>query len=102
MPQLTLEQLQRASAYLPIEQILMAAAYLTPDMLQHQIDHIDEDQGPKVVVAVVLVSLLATAAVALRLACRRHMRVLISYDDYMITVGLVSRNLTTKAFGIKI
>lgn len=101
MPQLTPDQLQKASAYLPIEQILMAAAYLTPDMLRSQIDNIDEDKGPKVLAAAVIVSVLATAAVALRLGCRRHMKVAISYDDYMIIIGLVSWDLATEVWGIE-
>ncbi|CAO1599702.1 hypothetical protein XANCAGTX0491_003418 [Xanthoria calcicola] len=89
MPQLTPDQLQKASAYLPIEQILMAAAYLNPDMLRSQIDNIDQDQGPRVLAAAVIVSVLATSAVAVRLACRRHLKVAVSYDDYIIIIGLV-------------
>ena len=101
MPQLTPDQLQKASAYLPVEQTLMTAAYLTPDMLRSQIDNIDQDQGPRVLAAAVIVSVLATGAVAIRLGCRRHMKVAISYDDYMIIIGLVSRNLATKVWGIE-
>ncbi len=101
MPQLTPDQLQKASVYLPMEQILMTAAYLTPDMLRSQIDNIDQDQGPRVLAAAVIVSVLATSAVVLRLACRRHMNVAVSYDDYMIIIGLVSRGLATKVWGIE-
>ncbi|KAL8842366.1 MAG: hypothetical protein Q9176_002755 [Flavoplaca citrina] len=89
MPVLTPEQLQRASKYLPdIKQIMMAAAYMTPDMLKYQIDNIDDDQSPRIVTVAIIIATLAAGSVALRLTCRRLMKVAISYDDYLIIVGL--------------
>lgn len=67
----------------------MVAAYLTPDMLQYQIDHIDDNRRPEIITSAVIVGVLAIAAVVLRLLCRRHMKVAISYDDYLIIAGLV-------------
>lgn len=102
MPQLTPDQMHRASVYLPVEQIILAAAYLTPDMLQYQIDNIDDYRGPEIIASGVIVGILAAGAVVFRLVCRRHMEVPLSYDDYLIIAGLVTRNWTIKACGIKI
>ncbi|KAL9628633.1 MAG: hypothetical protein Q9204_005766, partial [Flavoplaca sp. TL-2023a] len=90
MPVLTPEQLQRVSKYLPdIKQIMMAAAYImSPDMLKYQIDNIDDDQSPRIVTVAIIIATLAAGSVALRLTCRRLMKVAISYDDYLIIVGL--------------
>ncbi|KAL9031243.1 MAG: hypothetical protein Q9196_000711 [Gyalolechia fulgens] len=63
MPRLTPEQMQRASAYLPIEQVLIAAAFLTPDMLKSQIDNIDDNRGPGIIASAVI--FLWAAAMAL-------------------------------------
>ena len=99
MPVLTPEQLQRVSKFLPdIKQIMMAAAYImNPDMLKYQIDNIDDDQSPRIVTVAIIIAILAAGSVALRLTCRRLMKVAISYDDYLIIVGLVSRTLAKKA-----
>lgn len=102
MPQLTPDQMHRASVYLPVEQIILAAAYLTPDMLQYQIDNIDDYRGPEIIASGVIVGILAAGAVVFRLFCRRHMEVPLSYDDYLIIAGLVTRNWTIKACGINI
>ncbi|KAI4204991.1 MAG: hypothetical protein LQ348_001214 [Seirophora lacunosa] len=80
--------MHRASVYLPVEQIILAAAYLTPDMLQYQIDNIDDYRGPEIIASGVIVGILAAGAVVFRLVCRRHMEVPLSYDDYLIIAGL--------------
>lgn len=98
MPVLTPEQLQIASKYLPdIKQLMMTAAIMTPDMLKYQIDNIDDDQSPRIVTVAIIIATFAAGSVALRLICRRLMKVAISYDDYLIIVGLVSRTLAKKA-----
>lgn len=89
MPHLTPEQMQRATAYLPVEQVLMVAAYLSPEMLQYQINHIDDNRAPEIITSAVIIGVLAIAAVVLRLYCRRTMKVAFSYDDYLIIMGLV-------------
>ncbi|KAI4180119.1 MAG: hypothetical protein L6R41_007439 [Letrouitia leprolyta] len=88
MPHLTPEQMQRATAYLPVEQVLMVAAYLSPEMLQYQINHIDDNRAPEIITSAVIIGVLAIAAVVLRLYCRRTMKVAFSYDDYLIIMGL--------------
>ncbi|KAL8725597.1 MAG: hypothetical protein Q9166_007262 [cf. Caloplaca sp. 2 TL-2023] len=88
-PHLTPEQMQVATTYLSPEEALMMAASLTPQMLQSQLDNIHDDRGAEIIASVVIVAFLATAAVALRLLCRRQMKVAISYDDYLIIAGLV-------------
>lgn len=92
MPQLTPEQMQTAVAHLgSIEELLILSTYLTPDQMQYQIARIDDNRGGELIASVVIVGFLATGAVVLRLLCRRHMKVAISYDDYFIIAGLVSR-----------
>ncbi|KAL9009697.1 MAG: hypothetical protein Q9173_005295, partial [Seirophora scorigena] len=81
--------MHRASVYLPVEQIMVAAAYLTPGMLQYQIDNIDDYRGPEIIASGVIVGIIAAGAVVFRLVCRRHMEVPLSYDDYLIIAGLV-------------
>ncbi|KAL8927853.1 MAG: hypothetical protein Q9172_001153 [Xanthocarpia lactea] len=93
MLQLTPEQIQIVLAYLPsVEQIYLAAAYLAdrPQELQYQINNIDDNRGPELIGSTIVIAILAISAVVLRLVCRRHMKVAISYDDYTIIVGLLT------------
>ncbi|KAL8860981.1 MAG: hypothetical protein Q9178_002494 [Gyalolechia marmorata] len=93
MPQLTPEQVQIVLAYLPsVEQIYLAAGYLAdrPKELQYQINNIDDNRGPEIIGSTIVIAILAISAVVLRLVCRRHMKVAISYDDYLIIVGLLT------------
>ena len=99
MPQLTPEQIQIVLAYLPsVEQIYLAASYLAdrPQELQYQINNIDDNRGPELIGSTIVIAILAISAVVLRLVCRRHMKVAISYDDYLIIVGLVRPIVTPK------
>lgn len=86
---MTPEQLATVSQWMPPEQAIGMAAFLGPDALQYQLDHIHDNRGAETVVSVTIVSVLAVLAVALRLVCRRQMKVTLSWDDYTIIIGLV-------------
>ncbi|KAL8944881.1 MAG: hypothetical protein Q9216_000171 [Gyalolechia sp. 2 TL-2023] len=62
---------------------------MTPAELQYQQEHIHEDRGSEVVGAVITVAILATVAVTLRFMSRKHMKVAISWDDYLMIPALV-------------
>ncbi|KAL8925809.1 MAG: hypothetical protein Q9208_003306 [Pyrenodesmia sp. 3 TL-2023] len=86
---MTPEQLAMVSQWMPPEEAMAMAALLGPQALQHQLDHIQDDRRAEIVVSVTIVAVLAVLAVALRLVCRRQMKVPVSYDDYTIIAGLV-------------
>ncbi|KAL8898007.1 MAG: hypothetical protein Q9207_006914 [Kuettlingeria erythrocarpa] len=86
---MTPEQLATVSQWMPPEQAMAMAMFLGPKALQHQLDHVHDDRGAELIVSVVIVSVLAVLAVALRLVCRRQMKVSMSWDDYTIIIGLV-------------
>ncbi|KAL8640305.1 MAG: hypothetical protein Q9228_002757, partial [Teloschistes exilis] len=88
MPNLTPQQLQVATTYLSPQEALMTAALIPPAQLQQQLDHIHDDRAPDIVASISIVFALAVVAVILRLICRRMMKVALSYDDYLILVGL--------------
>lgn len=89
VPHLTPEQLAIATKYVSPMEAMMMAAFLTPADIQHQLDHISDNRGGEIIASVCIVAFLATASVALRLFCRRQMKVAISWDDYLILAGLV-------------
>ncbi|KAL8788355.1 MAG: hypothetical protein Q9213_001752 [Squamulea squamosa] len=89
IPHLSPEQLQKVAKYLPKDQIYTAAAYPPPQNLKYQIDHIEDDRGPEIIATTIVIAILATVAGFLRLFCRRHMKVAISYDDYLMIAGFV-------------
>lgn len=86
---MTPEQLAMVSQWMPPEEAMVMAAILGPKSLQYQLDHIQDDRRAETVVSVTIVAVLAVLAVALRLVCRRQMKVSMSYDDYSIIAGLV-------------
>ncbi|KAL8627718.1 hypothetical protein Q9189_006585 [Teloschistes chrysophthalmus] len=88
MPNLTPQQLQVATTYLSPQEALMTAALIPPGQLQQQLNHIHDDRAPDIVASISVVFALAVVAVTLRLICRRLMKVALSYDDYLILVGL--------------
>ncbi|KAL8811304.1 MAG: hypothetical protein Q9223_007560, partial [Gallowayella weberi] len=88
-PPLTPEQLAIATKYVSPMEAMMMAAYLPPKSVQMQLDRITDDRGPEIIVSICIVAFLATASVALRLLCRKHMKVGISWDDYLILLGQV-------------
>ena len=90
---MTPEQLAIALQYMSLDQAMMIAAILPPQHLQYQLDNIRDDRAPELIASVVIVVFLAAAAVILRLLCRRHLKVAMSYDDYLIIVGLVRRDI---------
>lgn len=96
---MTPEQLAMLSQWMPPEQAMAMAAFIGPKSLQHQLDHIHDDRRAEIVVSVIIVSVLAVLAVALRLVCRRQMKVSISYDDYSIIAGLVRRTIKNLRMG---
>lgn len=95
MPNLTPQQLQVATTYLSPKEALMTAALIPPAQLQQQLDHIHNDRAPDIVASISIVFALAVAAVTSRLTCRRMMKVALSYDDYLILVGLARQHGTT-------
>lgn len=94
MPNLTPQQLQVATTYLSPQEALMTAALIPPGQLQQQLNHIHDDRAPDIVASISVVFALAVVAVTLRLICRRLMKVALSYDDYLILVGLVRQHGT--------
>ena len=92
-PPITPEQLAIATQYMPPDQAMMAAAYLSPEALQYQLDNIEDNRGPELMASVIIVASLAATSVVVRLLCRQQMKVAISYDDYLIILGLVTRDV---------
>ncbi|KAL8801760.1 MAG: hypothetical protein Q9182_004232 [Xanthomendoza sp. 2 TL-2023] len=88
-PPLTPEQLAIATKYVSPMEAMMMAAYLPPQSVQMQLDRILDDRGTEIIVSICIVAFLATVSVVLRLLCRKQMKVGISWDDYLIIVGLV-------------
>ncbi|KAL8919518.1 MAG: hypothetical protein Q9208_006710 [Pyrenodesmia sp. 3 TL-2023] len=62
---------------------------LSPEDIMYQMKNINDNRGPEIVVATVILAVLATLAVILRFACRRLTKLAVSWDDYLIVVGLV-------------
>ncbi len=91
---MTPEQFATVSQWMPPEQAIAMAVFLGPKALQYQLDHVHDDRGPEMVVSVIVVSVLAVLAVALRLVCRRQLKVSMSWDDYTIIIGLVRPHQT--------
>ncbi|KAL8659359.1 MAG: hypothetical protein Q9226_000479 [Calogaya cf. arnoldii] len=65
------------------------AAFLSPEEIVYQMANIDDNRGPEIVASTIVLAVLATLAVILRLACRRFTKIAISWDDYLIVIGLV-------------
>lgn len=51
--------------------------------------HINDNRGPEIMAAIIIVAILAALSVFLRLACRRYTKCAISWDEYFILAGLV-------------
>ena len=65
------------------------ASYLSPEELAYQMANIKDNRGPDILASAIVLAVLATVAVAFRLACRRFTKIAISWDDYLIIIGLV-------------
>lgn len=59
--------------------------------LQYQEKHKNENRGPEIVVSLAIMLTVAYIAVGLRFISRRIVRVKLSYDDWVIVIGLVCR-----------
>ena len=65
------------------------ASYLSPEELAYQMANIKDNRAPQILASGIVLAVLATVAVAFRLACRRFTKIVISWDDYLIIIGLV-------------
>ncbi|KAL9006292.1 MAG: hypothetical protein Q9188_000949 [Gyalolechia gomerana] len=65
------------------------APYFTPEEVEYQTMHINDNRGPEITAAIIIVAVLAALSVFLRLACRRYTKCAISWDEYFILAGLV-------------
>lgn len=63
---------------------------IPPEVIQYQLAHADEDISVGLKVLTILGVVLATAAVVLRLASRRLLKVGIKWDDWLVIIALVS------------
>ncbi|KAL8952372.1 MAG: hypothetical protein Q9222_001708 [Ikaeria aurantiellina] len=75
---------------------------VTPEDIKHQLAHKDDDRTASLYAAAISMIVLPTIAVALRLACRRHLKAPISHDDIAICVALVSPALALRSHGIDV
>lgn len=64
-------------------------AELPPQELAYQKEHLHDDRRIVILVVALVMAVVATVAVTLRFACRRHMKVGTSCDDYLILAALV-------------
>ncbi|KAL8961642.1 MAG: hypothetical protein Q9193_001837 [Seirophora villosa] len=78
-------------------------AVVTPETLAksvaYQKAHLDDDRSHHLYITAGLIIVLPTIFVALRLACRRHLKAPFSHDDIAIVVALVSISVTSSLFG---
>ena len=66
---------------------------LTPEQIDFQKGHINDDRGPMLIGVTCMFLVLTFAAVGARLAARKMTKVKLSFDDYCIFVAQVRRNL---------
>lgn len=66
-------------------------AIQSPQSLQYQEKHKNENKGPEIVVSLAIMLAVAYIAVGLRFTSRRMVRVKLSYDDWVMVIGLVRR-----------
>lgn len=64
-------------------------AGMSQAQVAYQTEHIDDDRRPDILGTAISMAILSTIAVAGRFACRKKLKVALSYDDYSILVGLV-------------
>ena len=57
--------------------------------IRYQTEHIDDDRSATILGTTISMALLSTLAVIGRFACRKKLRVALSYDDFFIVIGLV-------------
>ena len=66
-------------------------ATLPPHELQYQLEHKGDNKKPDVIVSLAIMLAAAYLAVGLRFLSRRLIHAELSYDDWMMVVGVVSR-----------
>ncbi|KAL8863803.1 MAG: hypothetical protein Q9174_007544, partial [Haloplaca sp. 1 TL-2023] len=66
----------------------MAVTTITPAELAYQKAHKDDDRRRELYVTAGLMIVLPTIAVAVRFACRRHLKAAIAADDVAILLAL--------------
>ena len=64
-------------------------SYLSPEEIAYQLTNISDDRRTDIVASTIVLAVLATVAVILRLFCRRFTNIALSWDDYLIVIGLV-------------
>lgn len=70
--------------------IKIAMALPTPQELQYQILHKDDDRSSALYITAGTMIVLPALSVMVRLACRRHLKYPIAFDDIAIVISLVS------------
>ncbi|KAL8948136.1 MAG: hypothetical protein Q9222_005647 [Ikaeria aurantiellina] len=77
---------------------------LSPSELQYQQAHFYDDRSSDILGTIIAMGIVTTAAIALRLACRRHLKVAISWDDYTIIAAYILNvgNLIIDGLGIRL
>ena len=66
---------------------------LTPEQIDFEKGHIDDDRGPMLVGVTCMFLVLTSAAIGARLAARKMIKLKLSFDDYCIFVAQVKSNL---------
>lgn len=64
-------------------------SYVSPEEVAYQLANINDDRRADIVASTIVLAVLATVAVILRLFCRRFTKIALSWDDYLIIIGLV-------------
>lgn len=64
-------------------------AGMSQAQVAYQTEHVDDDHRSDILGTAISMAILSTIAVAGRFACRKKLKVALSYDDYSILVGLV-------------
>ncbi|KAI4239250.1 MAG: hypothetical protein LQ349_000505 [Xanthoria aureola] len=64
-------------------------AGMSQAQVAYQTEHIDDDRRSDILGTAISMAILSTIAVAGRFACRKKLKVALSYDDYSILVGLI-------------
>ncbi len=68
-------------------------AGMSQEQILYQTQHINDDRSSPILGTAISMAILSVLAVLARFGCRKKMRVALSYDDYMIVVGLVHKKL---------
>ncbi|KAL8709463.1 MAG: hypothetical protein Q9220_005846 [cf. Caloplaca sp. 1 TL-2023] len=77
---------------------------LSPSQLQYQQAHFYDDRSSEILGTIIAMGVLTTTALALRLACRTHLKVAIGWDDYAIMSAYILNvgNLIVVGLGIRV